>query len=222
MATMALPVPNPLPSRISSPILRPRWRFTTAAAAARTPGVQPLPDDLQLVADVRSPHNHIRVVDVSPRAAGHPLAGARLLLLDGPGNIHSLSFPRRAHRCPLTATYLDAFAALPPLLPRPSLAVLGFGAGSAARALLHFHPGLSVHGWELDPAVLAVARDFFGLAELRKDHAAPVCARRRAELEKDHVAPELKGKGTREAKGLTTNSFWGLIWAEEDRRSRST
>ena len=127
---------------------------------------------LQLVTDVRSPHNHIRVADVSPRAAGHPLAGARRLLLDGPGNIHSLSFPRRAHRCPLTATYLDAFAALPPLLPRPSLAVLGFGAGSAARALLHFHPDLSVHGWELDPAVLAVARDFFSLAELKKDHVA--------------------------------------------------
>jgi len=63
-----------------------------------------------------------------------------------------------------------------------------------------------VHGWELDPAVLAVARDFFGLAE----------------LEKDHVVPELKGKGTREAEGLTTNSFWGLIYAEEGRRSRST
>ena len=107
---------------------------------------------LQLVTDVRSPHNHIRVADVSPRAAGHPLAGARLLLLDDPGNIHSLSFPRCARRS--------------------SRAVLGFGAGSAARALLHFHPDLSVHGWELDPAVLAVARDFFGLAELKKDHAA--------------------------------------------------
>ncbi|PUZ47008.1 hypothetical protein GQ55_7G128600 [Panicum hallii var. hallii] len=163
---MALPVPNPLPS--NSPILRPRC----ITAAARSPSVQPLPDELQLVAEVRSPHNHIRVADVSPRAAGHPLAGARLLLLDGPGNIHSLSFPRRAHHCPLTATYFDAFATLPPLLPRPSLAVLGFGAGSAARALLHFYPDLSVHGWELDSAVLAVARDFFGLTELEKDHAA--------------------------------------------------
>ncbi|OEL28016.1 hypothetical protein BAE44_0010964 [Dichanthelium oligosanthes] len=168
MTTMALPAPNPLPS---SAILRPRCT-TVAAAAARTPAVQPLPDELQLVADVRSLHNHIRVADVSPRAAGHPLAGARLLLLDGPGNIHSVSFPRRAHHCPLTATYFDAFATLPPLLPRPSLAVLGFGAGSAARVLLHFYPDLSVHGWELDPAVLAVARDFFGLAELERDHAA--------------------------------------------------
>ncbi|KAF8697048.1 hypothetical protein HU200_036701 [Digitaria exilis] len=164
---MALPVPNPLPNSL---ILRPHF---AAAAAATTPSVQPLPDELQLVAEVRSPYNHIRVADVSPRLAGHPLAGARILLLDGPGNIHSLSFPRRAHHhCPLTATYFDAFATLPPLLPRPSLAVLGFGAGSTARALLHFYPDLAVHGWELDPAVLAVARDFFGLAELEKDHAA--------------------------------------------------
>ncbi|CAL5022760.1 unnamed protein product [Urochloa decumbens] len=168
---MALSMSNPLPIP-SSRILRPRCTAAAAAAAGRTSSVQPLPDELQLVADVRSPHNHIRVADVSPRAAGHPLAGARLLLLDGPGNIHSLSFPRRAHHCPLTATYFDAFATLPPLLPRPSLAVLGFGAGSAARALLHFYPDLSVHGWELDSAVLAVARDFFGLAELEKDHAA--------------------------------------------------
>ena len=243
MATMALPVPNPLPSRISSPILRPRWRFTTAAAAARTPGVQPLPDDLQLVADVRSPHNHIRVADVSPRAAGHPLAGARLLLLDDPGNIHSLSFPRCARRCPLTATYLDAFAALPPLLPRPSLAVLGFGAGSAARALLHFHPGLSVHGWELDPAVLAVARDFFGLAELEREHAARLRVRVGDALDAEappggfggalvdlfangSVLPELQQVGTwRRLRGMVApdgrmmvNCGGGCVEAEEEGR----
>ena len=217
MATMALPVPNPLPSRISSPILRPRWRFTTAAAAARTPGVQPLPDDLQLVADVRSPHNHIRVADVSPRAAGHPLAGARLL--DDPGNIHSLSFPRCARRCPLTATYLDAFATLPPLLPRrprlrcrlhgPRAPPLPPGPLCARLGARPRRPGRR-------PRLLRPRRAQEG------PRGAPVRARRRAELEKDHVAPELKGKGTREAEGLTTNSFWGLIWAEEGRRSRST
>ncbi|GJM84914.1 hypothetical protein PR202_ga00627 [Eleusine coracana subsp. coracana] len=173
MATLALPVvPAPLPS---GPILRLRHTTTArtaVAAAARNPAVRPLPDELQLVADIRSPHNHIRVADVSPRAAGHPLAGARVLLLDEPGNIHSLIFPRRPH-CSLTDTYFDAFATLPPLLPRPpSLAVLGFGAGSAARALLHFFPDVSVHGWEFDPAVLTVARDFFGLAELEEGNAA--------------------------------------------------
>jgi hypothetical protein len=161
MALLALK-PNPLPNGLR---LCPK-RTNAAAAAARSPSVHPLPDELQLVADIQSPYNHIRVADVSPRA------GARLLLLDGPGNIHSLSFPRRGDRPPLTGTYLDAFATLPPLLPRPSLAVLGFGAGAAARALLHFYPDISVHGWELDPAVVAVARDFFGLADLERRHAA--------------------------------------------------
>jgi hypothetical protein len=163
MTTMAFLVAGPVPR---PPILLRRVHFTTTtrASAART---HPLPEELQLVADIRSPHNHIRVADVSRRATWHPLAGARLLLLDGPGNIHSVSFPGT----PLTGTYLDVFASLPPLLPRPSLAVLGFGAGSAARALLHFFPDLSVHGWELDPSVIAVARDFFGLAELEKSHA---------------------------------------------------
>jgi len=123
---------------------------------------------LQLVTDVRSPHNHIRIADVSPRAAGHPLAGARLLLLDDPCNIHSLSFPA----APAAARSPPPTSTPSPRSRRSSRAILGFGAGFAARALLHFHPDLSVHGWELDPAVLAIARDFFGLAELKKDHAA--------------------------------------------------
>ncbi|KAL6899889.1 hypothetical protein ACP4OV_006547 [Aristida adscensionis] len=167
---MALAVPCPLPSPVHG-LHSTTTTAARAAAAARTPCTAPLPDELQLVADLRSRYNHIRVADVSPRAAGHPLAGARLLLLDGPGNIHSLSFPRRPH-CPLTGTYFDTFATLPPLLPRPSIAVLGFGAGSASRALLRFFPDLAVHGWELDPAVLAVARDFFGLAELEENHGS--------------------------------------------------
>ena len=123
---------------------------------------------LQLVTDVRSPHNHIRVADVSPRAAG-PLAGARRrLLLDDPAT----STPSRSPAAPAAARSPPPTSTPSPRSRRSSRAVLGFGAGSTARALLHFHPDLSVHGWELDPAVLAVARDFFGLAELKKDHAA--------------------------------------------------
>ena len=156
-------------------------------------------------------------IDVSPRAVGHLLAGARLLLLDDPGNIHSLSFPRCARRSPLTATYLDAFATLPPLLPRrprlwrrlrgpraPPLPPGPLRLGARPR-----RPGRR-------PRLLRPRRAQEG------PRGAPVRARRRAELEKDHVVPELKGKGNREAERLTTNSFWGLIWAEEGRRSRST
>jgi hypothetical protein len=36
------------------------------------------------------------------------------------------------------------------------------------------------------------------------------------------MAPELKRKGAGEDEELTTNSFWGLIWAEKGRRRGST
>jgi len=35
------------------------------------------------------------------------------------------------------------------------------------------------------------------------------------------MAPELKRKGAGEDEELTTNSFWGLIWAEKGRRRGS-
>ncbi|KAF2312933.1 hypothetical protein GH714_042476 [Hevea brasiliensis] len=85
------------------------------------------------------------------RKADHPLAGSRLLLLDAPGNIHSISFRFKL----LTDTYFDVFATLPPILPPGPVAVLGFGAGSAARLILELYPDVAVHGWELDPSVIA-------------------------------------------------------------------
>ena len=82
------------------------------------------------------------------------------------------STPSRSPAAPAVARSPPPTSTPSPRSRSSSRAVLGFGAGSAARALLHFHPDLSVHGWELDPAILAVARDFFSLAELKKDHAA--------------------------------------------------
>ncbi|OAY64940.1 hypothetical protein ACMD2_27439, partial [Ananas comosus] len=119
-----------------------------------------LGDGLVLVAEFSSPHNHIRVVDVSPLAhPDHPLSRSRLLL------------PRLAQTPSLpTSTYFDLFASLPPILPPGPLALLGFGAGSAARLVLALHPGARIHGYELDPCVLAFARRFFALADLEARH----------------------------------------------------
>lgn len=122
-------------------------------------------NQVKTLAKFNSLHNHIRVLQVS-RRADHPLAGSRLLLLDRPGNIHSISFLLH----PFTSTYFDVFATLPPLLPPGPVAVLGFGAGSAARVLLHIYPDLEIHGWELDPSVITVAREFFGLEKLERQH----------------------------------------------------
>ncbi|KAK2989734.1 hypothetical protein RJ640_030227 [Escallonia rubra] len=122
-------------------------------------------DQVKLLVKFKSRHNYIRVLQVA-RKADHPLAGSRLLLLDAPGNIHSIYFPLKSH----TDTYFDVFGTLPPILPPGPLGILGFGAGSAARLILELYPQGVVHGWELDPAVISVAREYFGLSRLEKQY----------------------------------------------------
>ncbi|PON72262.1 S-adenosyl-L-methionine-dependent methyltransferase [Parasponia andersonii] len=121
-------------------------------------------DDVKTIARFKSRHNYIRVLEVS-RRANHPFAGSRLLLLDGPGNIHSISFLFKS----LTNTYFDVFATLPPILPPGPVAILGFGAGSAARSILELYSQVTIHGWELDPSVVSVGREYFGLSKLEKE-----------------------------------------------------
>ncbi|XP_062147344.1 uncharacterized protein LOC133855063 [Alnus glutinosa] len=123
-------------------------------------------EDVKILARFKSRHNYIRVLEVS-RKADHPFAGSRLLLLDSPGNIHSISFQFKKS---LTSTYFDVFATLPPILPPGPVGILGFGAGSAARLCLELYPELVVHGWELDSSVIAVGREFFGLARLEQQY----------------------------------------------------
>ncbi|KAK7291609.1 hypothetical protein RIF29_06897 [Crotalaria pallida] len=122
-------------------------------------------EDVKILAKFKSRHNYIRVLQVS-RTADHPFRGSRLLLLDSPGNIHSISFLFKS----LTDTYFDVFATLPPILPPGPLALLGFGAGSTARIILHLYPDAVLHAWELDPSVIDVAREFFNLRKLEHDH----------------------------------------------------
>lgn len=41
------------------------------------------------------------------------------------------------------------------------------GAGTIAHLVHHFYPERQMHGWELDPAVLAVGQQHMGLQELQ-------------------------------------------------------
>ncbi|GER56789.1 S-adenosyl-L-methionine-dependentmethyltransferase domain-containing protein [Striga asiatica] len=143
----------------------PETTTTTSAAAASSDDSGIPIEHVTTLAKFKSRHNYIRVLQVS-RAADHPLAGSRLLLLDAPGNIHSISYIFKT----LTDSYFDVFATLPPILPPGPIAILGFGAGSAARIILDLYPEATVHGWELDPAVVSVAREYFGLEKLEKKH----------------------------------------------------
>ncbi|XP_031104125.1 uncharacterized protein LOC116007551 [Ipomoea triloba] len=122
-------------------------------------------DDVKILAKYKSRHNYIRVLEVS-RTADHPLAGSRLLLLDAPGNIHSISYLLKS----TTAAYYDVLATLPPVLPPGPVGLLGFGAGSSARLILESYPSAVLHGWELDPSVISVAKTYFNLDKLQNKH----------------------------------------------------
>ncbi|CAN1837149.1 Probable polyamine aminopropyl transferase [Linum perenne] len=126
-------------------------------------------EDVKILARFKSRYNYIRVLEVAGRAH-HPLAGSRLLLLDTPGNIHSMSY--RFTNNSLTHAYYDVFATLPPILPQSGapIALLGFGAGSTARLIMEMYPEVTLHGWELDPSVIDVGREFFGLRKLEFQH----------------------------------------------------
>jgi spermidine synthase len=65
----------------------------------------------------------------------------------------------------LTGGEWDMFLVLPPLVGHPArrVAILGNAGGTTARAFGVFYPGASVDGVELDPAVTAVGRRYFGL-----------------------------------------------------------
>ncbi|KAL8465558.1 hypothetical protein ACS0TY_034882 [Phlomoides rotata] len=154
----------PLKSHQSNPP-NPQTDTNSAATQYDDDGGIPI-EHVKTLVKFKSRHNYIRVLQVS-RAADHPLAGSRLLLLDAPGNIHSISYIFKS----LTNSYFDVFATLPPILPPGPVGILGFGAGSAARIILELYPEAEIHGWELDPSVIAVAREYFGLEKLEKKYA---------------------------------------------------
>ena len=65
----------------------------------------------------------------------------------------------------------DAFSLLPATLPRTdsttmTIGILGLGAGTCARVLSAHHPRARMVGWELDPAIVDLARRHFGVDEL--------------------------------------------------------
>ncbi|KMT10678.1 hypothetical protein BVRB_5g117910 [Beta vulgaris subsp. vulgaris] len=150
-----IPIPKPLSSKSD------QTHNSSSPTKTQDDGI-PI-DYVKTLVKFKSRYNYIRVLEVS-RKSDHPFRGSRLLLLDGPGNIHSINFLFRT----LTDTYFDVFATLPPILPPGPIGVLGFGAGSAAKIILELYPQVVVHGWEIDPAVIDVGRKYFGLSKLEK------------------------------------------------------
>lgn len=57
---------------------------------------------------------------------------------------------------------------LPAIVPRGPVALLGLGAGTSAHLMLKFWPWLQLIGWEIDPMIIELSRDYFGMSDLEK------------------------------------------------------
>ncbi len=87
----------------------------------------------------------------------------RYLYLNEGFAVHSMWQPNTV----LTGGEWDMFLTVPPLLDRPvkKIAILGNAGGTTARAFGVFYPDAQIDGVEIDPAVTAVARRYFGLGD---------------------------------------------------------
>ena len=103
------------------------------------------------------------------------LNGVRRLYLNEGLAVHSLWRPNTV----LTGGEWDTYLAVPPLLGRPlrRVAILGNAGGTTARAMGVFYPQARIDGVELDPAVTAVGRRYFGLDDNPRLHVITADAR---------------------------------------------
>ncbi|KAL6847644.1 hypothetical protein ACP4OV_022670 [Aristida adscensionis] len=113
-------------------------------------------EDFTLLAVNRSDFNEVIMVIDSPLA--------RYLVLDQNRNVHSV-LPKTSI---WTNSYWDEFVSLPAVVPRGPVALLGLGAGTAAHLMLKFWPWLQLVGWEIDPMIIELSRDYFGMSDLEK------------------------------------------------------
>ncbi|KAG8095794.1 hypothetical protein GUJ93_ZPchr0013g35889 [Zizania palustris] len=114
-------------------------------------------DEYTLLAVTGSDFNEVIMIVDSP--------ATRYLLLDTNRNVHSV-LPKTGV---WTNSYWDEFVSLPAAVPRGPVALLGLGAGTAAHLMLKFYPWLQLVGWEIDPKIIELSRDYFGLSDLEKE-----------------------------------------------------
>jgi spermidine synthase len=106
-----------------------------------------------VVFEKTSAHHHIRVID-------H--AGTRILSFDGSQETRmSLSNPLQGH-----FEYTEYFHM--PLAWNPAITnvlLVGLGGGSVQRSFRHYYPHMKLETVELDPSVVSVAKEYFGVEE---------------------------------------------------------
>lgn len=128
-----------------------RWRALIWATALLLAGAVGTPAGV--VFEVTSPYHHIRVIDEG---------GLRTLSFDGSMETRmSLANPLEGHY-----EYVDFFH-LPWLWNAriTNVLVMGLGGGSVQRAYQHYYPQVRIDTVEVDPVVVQVAKDHFGVKE---------------------------------------------------------
>ncbi|VAI10078.1 unnamed protein product [Triticum turgidum subsp. durum] len=113
-------------------------------------------EELVLLASYRTAFNEVIMVIDSP--------SNRYLVLDPTRNVHSI-LPKKSA---WTNSYWDECVSLPTVVPRGPVALLGLGAGTAAHMMLEVWPWIQLIGWEIDPTVIELSRDYFGMSTLEK------------------------------------------------------
>lgn len=161
----------------SPPSARPRAAAASAANPADPPSAPPLGFPVLLAsrqsaltgAPIRCVSLPVRgILGGGGGALGAPLpslCGSHVLLLDETNTIASVFHP--ASPGTLTGAYWDTLAAIEPLLPKGgAIAIAGLAGGTAAHVAHRHAPSRALVGYELDPDVVAVAREHMGLAAL--------------------------------------------------------
>jgi spermidine synthase len=115
--------------------------------------------------------------------------------------------------------YSDEFALGPVIVPAKSLLVLGMGAGGSIQATRAVAPEIEIDAVEIDPEVVRVAEEFFGLPKndpklrVHVADARPWLAGREAKSEFDLVHIDLFQGGPYVPFYLTTVEFFRLVRA---------
>lgn len=148
--------------------LAPRWRIASAIpglillAPLLLPQVfplGPLKSEPGLIYTQESLYNYIQVTQQKD--------GTRELILNEGDAIHSIYNPDQV----LTGWYWDYFLAAPYLHTAPNvgqvkrIAIIGLAGGTIARQYSIVYPKAQIDGVEIDPAIVAVGRRYFGMTE---------------------------------------------------------
>ncbi len=125
-------------------------------AAARLP----IKDTRGQIYEAESAYNYIQVLEAAD--------GTRYLRLNEGQGIHSVYHPERLA---FGGTW-EQFLAAPFFNPPPfgvgqvdSMAIIGLAAGTSARQATAVFGPIPIDGYEIDPAIIAVGREYFGMTE---------------------------------------------------------